>query len=287
MTVAKLGHSLTNDILICAIERNNEVHIPNGDFQILAGDILSFVAQRQAARSFLRQIGFNTKQVKNAMIIGGSKASYYLAKELINTGIEVKIIEQNKEHCQLLSVALPKAIIINGDGTDQDLLKEEGLEQIEAFIPLTGIDEENIILTLHAKQVSNAKVITKINRLNFKDVINSLDLGSLVYPSYITSEAIIAYVRARKNSLNSNNIETLYHMFDHRVEAIELRVLEASSVTGKALKDLNLKKDTLISFINRNGHIIIPTGNDCIAVGDTVMIVTKQTGFDDIKDITK
>ena len=287
MTVAKLGHSLTNDILICAIERNNEVHIPNGDFQILAGDILSFVAQRQAARSFLRQSGFNTKQVKNAMIIGGSKASYYLAKELINTGIEVKIIEQNKEHCQLLSVALPKAIIINGDGTDQDLLKEEGLEQIEAFIPLTGIDEENIILTLHAKQVSNAKVITKINRLNFKDVINSLDLGSLVYPSYITSEAIIAYVRARKNSLNSNNIETLYHMFDHRVEAIELRVLEASSVTGKALKDLNLKKDTLISFINRNGHIIIPTGNDCIAVGDTVMIVTKQTGFDDIKDITK
>ena len=287
MTVAKLGHSLTNDILICAIERNNEVHIPNGDFQILAGDILSFVAQRQAARSFLRQIGFNTKQVKNAMIICGSNASCYLAKELINTGIEVKIIEQNKEHCQLLRVALPKAIIINGDGTDQDLLKEEGLEQIEAFIPLTGIDEENIILTLHAKQVSNAKVITKINRLNFKDVINSLDLGSLVYPSYITSEAIIAYVRARKNSLNSNNIETLYHMFDHRVEAIELRVLEASSVTGKALKDLNLKKDTLISFINRNGHIIIPTGNDCIAVGDTVMIVTKQTGFDDIKDITK
>ncbi len=287
MTVAKLGHSLTNDILICAIERNNEVHIPNGDFQILSGDILSFVAQRQAARLFLRQIGFNTKQVKNAMIIGGSKASYYLAKELINNGIDVKIIEQNKEHCQLLSVALPKAIIINGDGTDQDLLKEEGLEQIEAFIPLTGIDEENIILTLHAKQVSNAKVITKINRLNFKEVINSLDLGSLVYPSYITSEAIIAYVRARKNSLNSSNIETLYHMFDHRVEAIELRVLEASSVTGIALKDLNLKKDTLISFINRNGHIIIPTGNDCIAVGDTVMIVTKQTGFDNIKDITK
>ena len=287
MTVAKLGHSLTNDILICAIERNNEVHIPNGDFQILSGDILSFVAQRQAARLFLRQIALNSKQVKNAMIIGGSKASYYLAKELINNGIDVKIIEQNKEHCQLLSVALPKAIIINGDGTDQDLLKEEGLEQIEAFIPLTGIDEENIILTLHAKQVSNAKVITKINRLNFKEVINSLDLGSLVYPSYITSEAIIAYVRARKNSLNSSNIETLYHMFDHRVEAIELRVLEASSVTGIALKDLNLKKDTLISFINRNGHIIIPTGNDCIAVGDTVMIVTKQTGFDNIKDITK
>lgn len=287
MTVAKLGHSITNDILICAIERNNEVHIPNGDFQILSGDILSFVAQRKAARLFLRQIGFNTKQVKNAMIIGGSKASYYLAKELINTGIEVKIIEQSKEHCQLLSIALPKAIIINGDGTDQDLLKEEGLEQVEAFIPLTGIDEENIILTLHAKQVSSAKVITKINRLNFKNVINSLDLGSVVYPSYITSEAIIAYVRARKNSLNSNNIETLYHMFDHRVEAIELRVLEASSVTGIALKDLNLKKDTLISFINRNGHIIIPTGNDCIAVGDTVMIVTKQTGFDNIKDITK
>ena len=156
---------------------------------------------------------------------------------------------------------------------------------MESFVPLTGIDEENILLTLHARQVSNAKVITKINRINFKDVISRLDLGSVVYPRYITAEAIIAYVRAKKNSMNSNHIETLYHLFDYRAEAIEFCVDKESAVTNVPLKDLALKKDLLISFINRNGSIIIPSGQDCIEVGDTVMIVTTHTGFDNIQDI--
>ena len=175
------------------------------------------------------------------MIIGASKAAYYLAKELLNMGISVKIIEKEKENCESLSVKLPKAIIINGDGTDPDILKEEGIETVQSFIPLTGIDEENIMLTLYAKQVSKAKVVTKINRVNYKQVINNLDLGSLVYPKYITSEAIIAYVRAKKNSMGSN-IETLYHMFDSRVEAIEFIVEENSKVSGVPIKDLKLKK---------------------------------------------
>ena len=146
------------------------------------------------------------------------------------------------------------------------------------------IDEENILLTLHAKQVSHAKVITKINRITFKSVISGLNLGSVVYPRYITSETIIAYVRARHNSLDSN-VETLYHMFDHRVEAIEFRVGEKSAVTNIPLMNLPLKKDLLLSFINRNGRITIPSGQDCIKVGDTVMIVTTHTGFNDILDI--
>ena len=219
------------------------------------------------------------------MIIGGGKAAYYLANQLLNMGISVKIIEQNQARCEELSILLPKAIIINGDGTDQELLKEEGIEYVESFVPLTGIDEENILLTLHARQVSNAKVITKINRINFKDVISRLDLGSVVYPRYITAEAIIAYVRAKKNSMNSNHIETLYHLFDYRAEAIEFCVDKESAVTNVPLKDLALKKDLLISFINRNGSIIIPSGQDCIEVGDTVMIVTTHTGFDNIQDI--
>ena len=199
-------------------------------------------------------------------------------------GISVKIIEIDKARCEELSILLPKAIIINGDGTNEALLKEEGIEYTESFVPLTGIDEENILLTLHAKQVSHAKVITKINRITFKSVISGLNLGSVVYPRYITSETIIAYVRARHNSLDSN-IETLYHMFDHRVEAIEFRVGEKSAVTNIPLMNLPLKKDLLLSFINRNGRIIIPSGQDCIKVGDTVMIVTTHTGFNDILDI--
>ena len=286
LSLAYLGKNITNDILICAVERNGEVYMPNGDFVLQSGDVVSFVSERHIARDFLKQIGLATRQVKDTMIIGASKAAYYLAKELLNMGISVKIIEKEKENCESLSVKLPKAIIINGDGTDPDILKEEGIETVQSFIPLTGIDEENIMLTLYAKQVSKAKVVTKINRVNYKQVINNLDLGSLVYPKYITSEAIIAYVRAKKNSMGSN-IETLYHMFDSRVEAIEFIVEENSKVSGVPIKDLKLKKDVLISFINHNGHIIIPTGNDEIEDGDTVMIVTKNTGFTGIDEIVR
>ena len=286
MTIATLGKSITNEILICAIEREGEVYIPGGNFQMAKDDIVSFVAPRRHIRSFLKKIGFKTKQVKDAMIVGGGKASYYLAKQLIAMGIDVKIIEQNKERCEELSILLPEAIIINGDGTDEEVLREEGIEYAQAFIPLTGIDEENIMLTLHAKQISKAKLVTKINRSTFKNVISKLDLGSVIYPRYITSEAIIAYVRAKKNSTNSN-IETLYHMFDNRAEAIEFRVNEPSSVTGIPLKDLMLKNDLLVSFIYRNGKVQIPSGLDTIEVGDTVMIVTTHTGLDNIQDIIR
>lgn len=286
MNIAYLGKNIAPDILICAIERNGEVYIPSGNFQMESGDIVSFVATRRIAKHFLENIGFKTRQVKNAMIIGGGKATYYLACQLINAGISVKIIERNKQRCEELSILLPKAIIINGDGTDPELLLEEGIEYTESFIALTGVDEENVLLTLHARQVSNAKVITKINHLAFKSVISHLDLGSVIYPRYITSEAIIAYVRAKKNSMDSN-IETLYHMFDYRVEAIEFRVYEDSKVTNIPLMNLPLKENLLISFISRNGSILIPSGQDTIQVGDSVMVVTTHTGFKDILDILK
>ena len=279
-----IGKSLADKVLICAVERDKDIYIPSGNFRILKGDLISFVASRTTAKEFLQKIGFKTQSVNNTMIIGGGISAYYLASLLVNMGIAVKIIDSNPERCKELSVLLPRAVIINGDGTNEELLKEEGIEYAESFVPLTGIDEENILLTLYAKKVSQAKVITKINRINFKNVVNSLDLGSVIYPKFITSEAIIAYVRAKKDSMNSN-IETLYHMFDSRVEAIEFRVESESRLTNIPLMDLNLKKDLLISFINRNGTIIIPSGHDCIKVGDTVMIVTTHTGFNSIQDI--
>ena len=220
------------------------------------------------------------------MIIGGGKSAYYLAKQLCDMGISVKIIEINRARCEELSILLPKAIVINGDGTDEELLKEEGIERAESVVALTGIDEENVLLTLHARHVSDAKVITKINRLSFKDVISQLDLGSVIYPRFFTSEAIIAYVRAKTNSTNSN-IETLYHLFDSRVEAIEFRIERESAVTNIPLKDLPTKDGLLVSFINRNGKIIIPGGNDCIKPGDTVMIVTTHEGLVDIRNILR
>ena len=277
---------IETNVLICAIERGDKVYIPKGNFRMQCGDVVTFVSTSKIARQFLRAIGFKTTQVRSTMIIGGGRSAYYLAQELCQMGIDVKIVERRKERCEELSILLPKAVIIHGDGTDSELLQEEGLECAEAFVPLTGIDEENILLTLHARHVSNAKVITKINRMTFRDAISRLDLGSVIYPRYITCESILAYVRAKKNSMNSN-VETLYYLCDNQVEAIEFRVNEPSSVTGKKLKDLNpkLKKDLLIAFINRDGRILIPSGNDSIEVGDTVMLVTTHTGFNDIQDI--
>ena len=286
MTIAYLGSPFTSKVLICAVERSGQIFIPSGAFRLAHGDIISFVSSREDAKAFLKDIGFNIKQVASTMIIGGGKSSYYLAKQLLHSGIRVKIIEKDPERCEELSDLLPNAVIINEDGSNEDVLKEEGIAYTDSFVPLTGIDEENILLTLYARQVSDAKVITKINRISFNNVINSLDLGSVIYPRYITSEAIIAYVRAKQDSMGSN-IETLYHLFDHRVEAIEFRVDRDSEVTDTPLMNLNLKRDLLIAFINRKGQILIPSGRDCIMNGDTVMIVTTHPGFNDISDILR
>lgn len=283
-SISSLAKKISVNFLICAIERDEEVYIPSGDFVLQAGDSISFIATRANSRIFLKEIGFQTNQVHNVMIVGGGKSAYYLAKRLLASNIDVKIIEQDKETCEMLSVMLPDATIIHGDGSDEDLLTEEGIEQAEAFVPLTGIDEENIMLTMHAKQVSNAKVITKVNRIHFKKVINSLDLGSVIYPKYITAEAIIAYVRAKQASMDSN-IETLYHLFDSQAEAIEFRIEKESAVTNITLADIKLKKNLLVATINRNGRIFIPTGTDSIQLGDTVIIVTKHSGFNVIEDI--
>ncbi len=277
---------IETNVVIAAIERGDKVYIPSGNFQMQHGDVVSIVSTRKIGRKFLRCVGFKTRQVRSAMIVGGGKSAFYLAQELLAMGMEVKIIEKKRSRCEELGELLPDASIINGDGTDQSLLNEEGLEYAEAFVALTGIDEENILLTLHARNTSNAKVVTKINRITFREAINTLDLGSVIYPRYITSEAIVAYVRAKHNSMNSN-VETLNYLFDNRVEAIEFKVNERSDVTGVTLKELKprMKNDILIAFINRNGQILIPSGADTIEAGDSVMLVTTHTGFSDIRDI--
>ncbi len=286
ITLAQLSSKVPNKVLICAIERDGKVEIPSGMSEIRAGDVISFVAQRVTVKNFMQNISVKSTKVKNTMIIGGGKSAYYLARRLLHMGISVKIIEQDRKRCEELSVLLPKAIIINGDGTDAELLKEEGIDSVESFVPLTGMDEENIMLTLHARQLSSTKVVTKINRLAFKNVIAELNLGSVIYPRLITSESIIAYVRAKKASIDSN-IETLYYLFDGQVEAIEFSIDEPSKVTDIPLMKLKLKEQVLVAFINRNGRIILPSGQDCIQVDDTVMIVTTHHGFDEIEDILK
>ena len=282
--VYNVAKETRNVLFFTTVFHDGQVIIPNGNFIFNAGDMVSFVTSRHNGKNALKALGVPTANVRDCMIIGGGKAAYYLASQLIRENISVKIIERDQKRCEQLSELLPNAIIIRGDGTNADLLKEEGIETVDAFVPLTGIDEENILLTLHAKHVSEAKVVTKINRFAFQDVIDTLDLGSVVYPRIITSEAIIAYARAKRASMDSN-IETLYHMYNDTVEAIEFRIGKPSAVTGTPLKDLKLRGHLMVSFISRDGQIIFPTGDDTIEVGDTVMIVTTHTGFSDIVDI--
>lgn len=274
------------DLLICGVERGNEMFIPTGSFVLKENDIVSYIATPRNTQSFFKKIGIETHQARNCIIIGGGKTSYYLARELTESNIDVKIIERDGNRCEELSLLLPKALVINGDGGDEELLREEGIEDCQAFVPLTGIDEENILMTLFAKKVSASKVITKINRSTFNDIIDNLDLGSVIYPRYMTAETILAYVRAMQNSIGSN-IETLYHIFDGKAEAIEFRVEKDSPVIGTPIMKLALKKDLLLACLNRNGHIIIPRGGDEIHAGDRVIVITSHTGFHDVKDILK
>jgi len=276
--------ALVKNIRFCAIERGGEVYIPDGSFTLSAGDTVTFVASARAAATFFDSIGLRSGKIGRVMIIGGGKAAYYLARQLLSMGKTVKIIESNRARCEELESLIPEAIIINGNGSDEDLLQEEGIRTADAFVPLTGMDEENILLTLYAREVSGAKAITKINRINFRNVIQGLDLGSVVYPKYITSEAIIAYVRAKKASIGSG-IETLYHLFDSRAEAIEFKVGEVDGVTNIPLKDLKTKDNLIIASINHLGKAIVPGGGDCISAGDTVVVVTTNTGLHDIRDI--
>ncbi len=280
--VAKLGC----DVLVCGVERDNDTFIPGGNFVIKGGDLVSVVAPITAEGAFFKKVGIKNNRVKNTMIIGGGGIGYYLAKKLCDSGIDVKIIEQNPEKCDVLCQLLPKASVINGDGTDQSLLLEEGIEKTESFVSLTNMDEENILLSLYAKTKTDGKVITKINRITYDKVIDSLDLGTTVYPKNITAENIIRFVRAKKNSVG-NNIETMHFILNGKAEALEFRIGDNSPISDIPLVELNLKDNLLIACINRDNRPIIPRGSDIIRKGDSVIVVTLHSGFSDISDILK
>lgn len=273
-------------ILICGVERGKEAFIPSGNFVIHAGDLISIVAPIGEAGKFFKKIGVRTNRVKDALIVGGGETSYYLAKRLLKTGIDVKIIEQKQERCDELFHLLPEATITHGDGTDNKLLIEEGLEKYDSFISLTNIDEENVLLSLYAKSITKGKVVTKINRIEYGNVIDDLQLGTTIYPKNITAEYILRFVRAKQNSYGSG-IETMHFILDGKAEALEFRVKENSPISNKKLMDLKLKENILIACITRGGKIIIPHGRDMILPGDTVIIVTLKEGFTDISDILR
>lgn len=279
-----IRNNLKCDILVCMVTRGNEEIIPKGDFVFQEGDFVAFVSTPLKATDFFKKIGIVTDKVHNVMIVGGGTIAYYLARRLLAAGIDTKIIELNPTRCELLSELLPKATIICGDGTNERLLLQEGIDSVEGFAALTGLDEENILLSLHAKKVSSAKIVTKINRVNFKGVLSDMQLDTITYPRLATADLIIKYVRSMNESLNSN-VENLYKLEEGRAEALEFYIKEPSKVTDVPLEKLPIRKNILISCINRKGQIIIPSGQDKLQVGDTVIVVLTHSKLNDIKDM--
>ncbi len=285
LKVSDIVYKLKCDILVCGVERNDDAFIPSGDFVINAGDLVSIVAAPTKATPFFKKIGIKTNKVKDAMIIGGGATAFYLSKLLLRTGISVKIIEQKKERCEYLSEVLPEATIICADATDNKLLLEEGIDRAESVVTLTNIDEENIMLSLYAKTLTKGKIVTKINRIAYDNVIDNLELDTIIYPKNITADYILRFVRAKKNSLG-NNIETLHYILDGKAEALEFKITaDLEGLTEIPLEALKIKKNVLITCINRNGKIIHPRGADMIKEGDGVIIVTTHKGIENITDI--
>ena len=286
VSLAELYRKFQIKVLVCAVRRGSEVIIPNGDFVIHDGDRLHIVASHKYIEEFFHLIG-KRKEPKNILVCGGGKVGYYLAKQLLGLGMQVKIIEQDWKKCEDLCDQLPKATIICGNAADHDLLIEEGIEQADALVSLTGMDEENIIMSMYAKSRHVPKVVTKINDEGLQSMVDQLGMESVVSAKNVTANAITSYVRAMRNSMGSANVETVYKLIGGKIEALEFRIREKTRYTGIPLKDLKLKSNHLVACIVRNRRTIIPGGNDTLEVGDSVIVISMGQGLEDLQDIMR
>ncbi len=285
--LSKLREKQNVEFLIGAVLRGGKVIIPDGSFELQAGDVISIAAAPTDMQKLLKGLGILKKQARSVMILGGSKTAYYLAKMLLSSGNEVKIIEKDAARCEQLSEILPKAVFINGDGSQQELLLEEGLRSLDAFVALTGMDEENILISIFASNQNVPKVISKVNRDEMVKMAENLGLDCIVSTKSITSDIILRYTRALKNTLGSS-IETLYKIMDGKVEALEFKVHPDSKLLGVPIKELKIKPGILIAGIIRAGKkTIIPKGDDMIMQGDRVIILSAEYRISRLSDILR
>ncbi len=276
---------LKKQVIVAVVTRGTDVYIPDGSFILRPGDEITIFGSSKNIISFFKKLGLPSAKVHSTIIIGGGETGYYLAMQLISLGIKVTIFDKDPVRCKELTELLPQVLIINGDGTDKDMLLEEGVTRTDSFVSLTNLDEENIMLSMYVKSINpKAKLITKVHRVNYGDIIGSLNIGSIIYPKNITADRIVQFVRGMSASKDSN-IETLYKLNDDRVEALEFIVRNGSPVIGIPLAQLKLKKGILIACINHYGEIISPSGDSVIRDRDSVIVVTTLMGLKDIGDI--
>ena len=282
-----LSTKTKSEALVCIVERGDEVLIPDGEFVLREKDIVSVVVPEAQLNDFFKKISYANTRIKKVLMVGGVKTAEYIGTFLDEMGVELTLIERNRDRCEELCERLPKSVVVCGDGTDRDILTEEEIEKLDAFIAWTELDEENIMLALYAKQESKAKVIAQVHRTNYDEIIKSLDIGSVLCPKNITAEHIIRYVRAMSNTIGSN-VETLYHLIEGKVEALEFIVREeVEGLVNIPLSELRLKDNILVCCIQRKNKTITPKGNDVIKKGDAVVVITTTSGLTHIRDIVK
>ena len=283
-TLISLGKKLKTKVLICAVQRGSEVIIPSGNFAIEKGDRIYFTADANSLGAFLNEIDLVRSPLRRVMIVGGDKIGFYLADQLSDKGYKIKLIEHDKSRAEELATLLPKVTVLEGNGTQHDLLIEEGIEAMDAFVALTNIDEENMIVSMFANKMKVRKTITQIQNDSLYAMLDELAIKNNVSPTNIVANRILSYVRALDNSRGSN-VLTLYRLVNNQVEALEFAVRTQSKLLGKPLKELTLKSNCLIACIIRGEQVIIPNGSSTIEVGDNVVVVTTHKNFDDLADI--
>lgn len=289
LQLSDLYRNIRVKILICAVARGQQTIIPTGATVLQKGDKIYLTASARDLESFFRKLNIFKARANNIMIVGASRIAYYLVKELQDIQKRVTVIDSNAARCQAMSEKFPGVLVIHGDGADSELMSEERISEMDAFVPLTGLDETNIILAMYASQFPNCKVVAKINRPSFADLANQKGLvDSVVSTAAVTSETIARYVRAMQNSFDSDNIKTLHRLVGGRVEALEFNVGPGLPFIGVPLKDLNLREGLLVAgIVRQNGAPVIPSGADTLQEGDDVVIVTTDTTLHALRDIVK
>lgn len=284
MPVFKVHELVCTDVLIGAVQRGFDAYIPDGGFVLEEGDRVHIVGDYKGIATYLKSIGQVEKKVRSVMIVGASLITHYLALMLLDLGIDVKVIEKSESKCEQFCESIPEAMIIHGDGTDKELLDAERITDYGAFVALTNMDEENLIISLYASYKGVLKVITKINRLGYADVIRKAGIDRVISPKSITANQIVRYVRNLQNS-NGNRIKTLYRVIGDSAEVVEFAATASTENLGVPLSELPLSDEVLITTIVRGGEVIIPKGKDCILDGDSVIVVTSLKHLKDLNEI--
>ncbi len=286
MTVKDAIAKYKYDVLFCSAERGDEVFVTKGDFVFSGKDVISMIAPPRRAAAFLGKIGLKGSAVSSAIVVGGGEVTHYLCELCSEKGIKLKVIDHNRDVCKKLAADFPDVTVIHGDTAEQETLLEEGVEHTDAFLALSDNDEENIFLSLFAKEHCGGKLVTKIKRLDFNDVIQHLELDTVVYPKNVTSSLILRFVRSLKGKAGSN-MEALYPVVPGKVEAYEFLINEKTPIVGKKLSELKLKDGVLIAAIMRGRSVITPHGLDTIESGDRVIIVSQVLGITSLEELLK